>query len=103
PYFGSRIFGPVNDDPRFSKERVLSQLMAEHDLRGEQIVSIGDGPAEMMAIKAVAGFAIGVASDEVHQDGRINRLKRDHLLRSGADVIIPDYHDLPSVIRLLNI
>ena len=102
-YFGPRIFGPVNDDPRFSKERVLGQLLAEHGLRGNQIVSIGDGPAEMLAIKAVGGFAVGVASDEVQQDGRINRLKRDHLLRSGADVIIPDYHDLPSVLRLLNI
>jgi phosphoglycolate phosphatase-like HAD superfamily hydrolase len=99
--FGPRIFGPVNDDPRFSKERVLRQLMAEHGLRGDQIVSIGDGLAEMLAIKAAGGLAIGVASDEVYQDGRINRLKREHLLRSGADVIIPDYSDLPSVSRLL--
>jgi len=102
PYFGPRIFGPVNDDPRFSKQRVLSQLMSENGLGGDQIVSIGDGPAEMLAIKAVGGLAVGVASDEVHQDGRINRLKRDHLLRSGADVIIPDYHDLPSVLQLLS-
>jgi phosphoglycolate phosphatase-like HAD superfamily hydrolase len=101
PYFGTRIFGPVNDDPRFSKEGVLRQLLTEHGLRGDQIASIGDGPAEMLAIKAVGGLAVGVASDEVHRDGRINRLKRDHLIRSGADLIIPDYHDLPSVLRLL--
>jgi phosphoglycolate phosphatase len=100
-YFGPRIFGPVNNDPRFSKEQVLRQLMAEHKLHGDQIASIGDGPAEMLAIKAVGGLAIGVASDEVQQDGRINRLKRDHLLRAGADVIIPDYRDLNSVLRLL--
>ncbi len=100
-HFGPRIFGPVNDDPRFSKERVLNQLMAELGLCGNEIVSIGDGPAEMLAIKAVGGLAVGVASDEVHQDGRINRLKRDHLIRSGADLIIPDYHDLPSVMSLL--
>jgi len=100
-YFGERIFGPVNNDPRFSKERVLRRLMAEHDIRGDQIVSIGDGPAEMLAVKAVGGLAVGVASDEVNQDGRINKLKREHLLRSGADVIIPDYRDLVSVVRLL--
>jgi phosphoglycolate phosphatase len=92
-YFGALIFGPVNDDPGFSKEGVLRQLITEHDLRGDQIVSIGDGPAEMLAVKAVGGLAVGVASDEVHQDGRINRLKRDHLLRSGADVIISDYRN----------
>ena len=101
-YFGPRIFGPVNNDPRFSKERVLRQLMEEHDLRAEEIVAIGDGPAEILAIKAVGGLAIGVASDEVHQDGRVNRLKREHLLRSGADIIIPDYRDLKALLSLLS-
>jgi phosphoglycolate phosphatase-like HAD superfamily hydrolase len=100
-FFQERIFGPVNDDPNFTKERVLRQLMAERDFRGDQIVSIGDGPAEMRAIKAVGGLAIGVASDEVHQDGRINHLKRDHLIRSGADVIIPDYSNVANALRFL--
>jgi phosphoglycolate phosphatase-like HAD superfamily hydrolase len=101
-YFGERIFGPINNDPQFSKERVLRQLMADFGFQGQEIASIGDGPAEIRAIKAVGGLAIGVASDEVHQDGRINALKRDHLLRAGADVIIPDYRDLPTVVRLIS-
>lgn len=100
-YFGPRIFGPVNNDAGFSKQRVLRQLIAEHGLTGDQIVAIGDGPAEMIAAKVVGGLAIGVASDEVHQDGRVNRLKREHLLRAGADAIIPDYRDLAAVLRLL--
>jgi hypothetical protein len=33
--------------------------------------------------------------------GRINPLKRDHLLRAGADVIVPDYRNFPSVLHLL--
>jgi phosphoglycolate phosphatase len=101
-YFQERIFGPVNDDPDFTKEQVLRQLMVDHGLRGEQIVSIGDGPAEMRAIRAVGGLGVGVASDEVHQDGRINHLKRDHLIRSGADVIIPNYGNLDQILSLLN-
>jgi phosphoglycolate phosphatase len=101
-YFGQRIFGPINNDPQFAKERVLRQLMAEHDLRGDQIASIGDGPAEMLAMKVVGGLAIGVASDEVHQDGRINQLKREHLLRSGADVIIADYRQLTAILGFFN-
>lgn len=101
-HFGLRVFGPVNNDPKFSKERVLRQLMAEHNLRGEQIVAIGDGPAEIRAIKAVGGLALGVASEEVNRNGSINALKRDHLLRAGADVIFPDYRNLDSVLRLLN-
>jgi len=102
-YFAPRIFGPVDNDAAFSKERVLRQLMAEHDLRGDQIVAIGDGPAEMFAIKAVGGLAIGVASDEVAMSGRINPLKREHLLRAGADLIIPDYRDLSSILSALAI
>lgn len=100
-HFGSRIFGPVQNDPQFSKERTLRRLLSEHRLRGAEIVAIGDGPAEIVAIKAVGGLAIGVASDEVHQDGRINYLKRDHLLRSGADVIVPDYTELTPLMSLL--
>lgn len=100
-YFGERIFGPVNNDPQFSKEVTLRRLMAEHGLTGSQIVAIGDGPAEILAAKAVGGLALGVASDEVHRDGRINRLKRDHLLRAGADVIVADYCHLDPLVALL--
>jgi phosphoglycolate phosphatase len=100
-YFGPRIFGPVNNDPQFSKERTLRRLMNDHGLAASEIVAIGDGPAEIVAIKAVGGLAIGVASDEVHGDGRMNQLKREHLLRAGADIIIPDYRGLPKILRLL--
>jgi phosphoglycolate phosphatase len=102
-YFAERIFAPVNDNPSFTKERSLRQLMADHGLRGDEIVSIGDGPAEMLAIKSVGGLAIGVASDEVHKDGRINQLKREHLIRSGADLIIPEYRNLSAVLKAMNV
>jgi phosphoglycolate phosphatase-like HAD superfamily hydrolase len=75
--------------------------MAEHHIAGSEIVCIGDGPAEILAAKAVGGFALGVASDEVHKSGRINTLKREHLIRAGADVIVPDYQDLQSILNLL--
>lgn len=102
-YFGERIYGPVNNDPRFSKELVLRQLVKDHGLRPDEIVAIGDGPAEILAIKAVGGLAVGVASEEVRRDGRVNPLKREHLLRSGADIIIGDYSDLAAVLKILNL
>jgi phosphoglycolate phosphatase len=102
-YFAPRIFGPATNSTPFSKERVLRQLMAEHGLDGHEIVAIGDGPAEILAVKAVGGLAIGVASDEVNMSGRVNPLKRDHLLRAAADVIIPDYRELSQILRLLNL
>ena len=46
-------------------------------IRGDEIVTIGDGPAEIRAAKPSG--TLGVASDEIHQDGRV-KLKRDHLV-----------------------
>ena len=100
-FFGPRIFGPVDNDSQFSKQRVLEQLIAEHGLAGSQIACIGDGPAEMQAARAVGALALGVASDEIHKSGRINPLNREHLIRAGADVIVPDYRHLDVLLRLL--
>jgi phosphoglycolate phosphatase-like HAD superfamily hydrolase len=99
--FGARIYGPVDNDPQFSKLEVLERLIRERGLRGTEIVCIGDGPAEMQAARAVGALALGVASDEVSRSGRTNPLKRDHLLRAGADLIVPDYNELPPILRLL--
>jgi phosphoglycolate phosphatase len=100
-FFGPRVFGPSDNNASFSKENVLRGLMAEHGLRGSEIVVIGDGPAEILAARGVGALALGVASDEIHQDGRVNLLKRDHLLRAGVDVVVPDYRQLDSILRLL--
>ena len=101
PYFAPRIYGPIDNDPQFTKLQVLEMLIAEHALRGPEIVCIGDGPAEMQAARTVGALALGVASDEIHRAGRMNRLKYDHLARAGADVIVPDYHNLAPILQLL--
>jgi phosphoglycolate phosphatase-like HAD superfamily hydrolase len=101
PFFGPRIFGPVENDRSFSKQRVLEMLIAERGLAGSEIACIGDGPAEVLAAKAVGGLAIGVASDEIERSGRTNVLKREHLLRAGADVIVPDYRSIAAILRFL--
>jgi phosphoglycolate phosphatase-like HAD superfamily hydrolase len=101
PFFGPRIFGPIENDRTFSKQRVLETLIAERGLCGSEIACIGDGPAEILAAKAVGALAIGVASDEIERSGHINALKRDHLLRAGADVIVADYRDIDGILDLL--
>ncbi len=103
PYFGQRVFGPVENDPTFSKQVILEQLMAEHGLCGGQIACIGDGPAEILAAKAVGALAVGVASDEINRASRVNALKREHLLRAGADVIVADYRHLSPMCCLLGL
>lgn len=102
-FFAPRIYGPLDNDVQFSKVRVLQNLLAEQHLLGEEVAAIGDGPAEILAIKSIGGLAIGVASDEVDRSGRINSLKREHLVRAGADMIIGDYQNLEALLRLLPI
>ena len=100
-FFTEGIFGPETNSSAFSKEAVMRQLLAKHNLRGNQLIAIGDGPAEILAAKSLGALALGVASDEVHHDGRLNPLKREHLIRAGADIIIPDYQQLPAILDLL--
>jgi phosphoglycolate phosphatase-like HAD superfamily hydrolase len=100
-YFELRVYGPVNQDPKFSKLTVMQQLVKQ-GLPGKSLIAIGDGPAEMQAIKHVGGLAIGLASDEVRGSG-IDPLKREHLIKSGADIIIGDYHCWPVLFERLGL
>lgn len=102
PLFGGRVYGPVHNNPQFSKQRVIEQLILDHQTSGARVVAFGDGPAEIVAIKAVGGLAIGVASDEIDRSGRINPLKREHLIRAGADIIIPDFQNMSDLLRILS-
>jgi phosphoglycolate phosphatase-like HAD superfamily hydrolase len=90
PYFEKAIYAPVGDDPRFSKRAVIERLLEEYGLRGEELLGFGDGVVETAEMRRAGGVAVGVASHEPPQRG-VNPLKREQLIRAGADVIIPDF------------
>ena len=93
PYFGEHIYGST-PGLNFSKKQVIDRILHEEGIQGSHLLSFGDGPVEIEFIKAVGGLAIGVASDErAHGSGVIDEDKREHLLRAGADAIIPDYRN----------
>lgn len=94
PYFGGHIYGstPGKD---FSKKEVIDRIIHEEGIEGTHLLSFGDGPVEIEFTKAVGGLAVGVASDEhTNGSGNIDAHKREHLIRAGADAIIPDYRNL---------
>ena len=94
PFFGERIFGSTPGQ-EFSKKDVIDRILREEGISGSQLLSFGDGPVEIEFTKAVGGRAIGVASDEEQNgSGVIDPDKREHLLRAGADAIIPDYRNM---------
>jgi phosphoglycolate phosphatase len=97
PHFGSRIHAPDGDDATFSKRAVIENILKENNLRGEELLSFGDGVVETEEVRRVGGTAIAVASED--PSGGVNLWKRDRLLKAGADLVIADYrgHD-----KLLN-
>jgi phosphoglycolate phosphatase-like HAD superfamily hydrolase len=88
-FFGSEIHAPDGDDSTFSKRAVIERILNENNLRGEELLSFGDGVVETEEVRRVGGTAIAVASDEVR--GGVNAWKRDRLVPAGADVVIADY------------
>jgi phosphoglycolate phosphatase-like HAD superfamily hydrolase len=93
-YFGSNIYGALDDYVRFSKKMVIDRILQEHKITGSQLLSFGDGYVEIENTKQVGGLAVAVASDEAHNgSGRVDEWKRQRLLGVGADVVIPDFRD----------
>ncbi|HEV3440652.1 MAG TPA: HAD family hydrolase [Gemmata sp.] len=91
-FFPTGINAPKNNDPSFRKANVIARVLAELGIRGEELLSFGDGMVETAEVKRVGGVAIGVASSEYGSGlGVVNATKRAALIDAGADLIIPDY------------
>jgi phosphoglycolate phosphatase len=98
-YFGGRIFGSPPDSARFSKRAVLDKILAEENIRGENLLCFGDGPVEIFHARELGGLAVAVASDEDHNgSGRMDPAKRSQLLDAGAHVLIPDFGDAAALV-----
>ncbi len=100
--FEGRIFGAVGDINVEAKKIVVERIIREHGLAGHQFATFGDGPVELRETQKRGGIAIGVASDEVRRFG-LNVSKRKRLIRAGANLIIPDYSQLPQLLRVLQL
>jgi phosphoglycolate phosphatase-like HAD superfamily hydrolase len=101
-YFRGRIFGSPPDSAPFSKRAVLDKILAEENLRGENLLCSGDGPVEIFHAKELGGLAVAVASDEDHHaSGRMDPVKRAQLIDAGAHVVIPDYRDAAALMDAL--
>ena len=99
-YFGRHIYGALDDYKKFSKKMVIERILRENGIRGEQLLSFGDGYVEIENTKEVGGLAVAVASDEAHNgSGRFDEWKRQRLLGVGADVVVPDYRDAEALIE----
>ena len=62
-YFGEHIYGALDDYRNFSKRLIVERILADHGLRGDELLGFGDGYVEIEEIKKVGGVAVAVASD----------------------------------------
>jgi phosphoglycolate phosphatase len=100
-YFGKHVYGAIDDYKNFSKAMVIERILAENRIAGTELLGFGDGYVEIQNIKAVAGTAVAVASDETGRSGLPDPWKRDRLIGAGADLVIPDFREHRALVRLL--
>ena len=100
-FFEDRIFGPGEDPRVFSKLAVMQQVLVDSGCRGAQLLGFGDGFVETENIKQLGGIAVGCATDEEHRSGRVEEWKRTRLIQAGADVIVADYRNWPTLAERL--
>jgi hypothetical protein len=101
-FFGPRIYGATGDVTVEAKRVVLEQIVREHELRGENFVTFGDGPVEMRETRKRGGIAVGLCSDETRRFG-FNPAKRARLIRGGARLLIPDFSSVEPLLNVLRL
>jgi len=94
------IYGALDDYKNFSKRMVIQRIIKENNLCGPELVAFGDGYVEIEDTKSAGGIAVGVASNEYERKG-IDEWKRERLIASGADIIIPDFRQSQLLIDYL--
>jgi phosphoglycolate phosphatase-like HAD superfamily hydrolase len=100
-HFGGRIYGAVGDVTKEAKRLVLERIFSDigEDAPG-RILALGDGPVEIRETHKKGGYTIGVATDEIRRYG-LNPGKRRRLIEAGADLVIPDFCQMDTLLPLL--
>lgn len=102
-FFEGRIFGATGDINKEAKKIVLDRILDSIGTsEAASIITFGDGPVEIRETHKRGGIAIGIASNEIRRYG-LNMEKRKRLVQAGADIIVPDFCQSASLMRLLNI
>ena len=89
-----------DDDP---KEKVVKGLLENQNIRGEQLVTFGDGFPEMLYTYLAGGVGVGVLSrDESHYEhmGHFTvEQKKQRLLNAGAHILVYNpYENVPELL-----
>ncbi len=89
-YFNGGIFGSLDDVEKYSKKKVIEDLIREKNISGEHLVVTGDGPVEIRCARKAGGLGIGVTCNEETLAGA-DQKKVQRLTQAGADLLITDF------------
>ena len=100
-YFDA-IAGAPPDSTGCSKEQVIARLVEDEGLSGADFAVIGDGKVEIRLGREAGARTVGLAGDEAARRG-VNPVKRDRLVKAGADIIVGDFTDQEALMRFLGL
>jgi phosphoglycolate phosphatase-like HAD superfamily hydrolase len=99
-FFDGGIYGALDGDDSHRKERIIQRILDDHDLHGDELLVVGDGPVEIREAVGRDALALGVASDEVARRGW-NDAKVARLARAGAHFLVNDLEPAGELIDYL--
>ena len=81
---------------------MLRLLLEEKKLAGDRLLVVGDGKVEIALGAACGAYALGAATDETALRG-VNPVKRERLVKAGADALIGDFTCLDALKQWLGL
>jgi phosphoglycolate phosphatase-like HAD superfamily hydrolase len=101
-FFGDRVFGALSNYRDYSKDKVIRDILAKHDLSGANLLVVGDGYVEIQNGRDVDAVTWGVYTAEKNRY-HMNENKRGRLFRAGAHLLSRDLSECDAVLRHLEV
>jgi phosphoglycolate phosphatase-like HAD superfamily hydrolase len=99
-YFTGGIYGALDGSAANNKSAVIAEIIRQHQLHGDELLVVGDGPVEIRHGVECGAITLGVASDEIARCGW-NEAKITRLSASGATLLVGDFREYAALARLL--
>ncbi len=99
-YFTLIAGAPVGEE-NCSKEKVMAQLLEAEGLHGDEVAVIGDGKVEVRLGCEAGARTIGLATNE--REGGVDPVKRERLIKAGADTIAGDFTEKEALLDFLGL
>jgi len=100
--FFKEIKGAPEHKAACSKEAVMREIIEEKQIPGDRLLMIGDGKVEIALGAGCGAYTLGAATDEKSLCG-VNAVKRERLMKAGADAITGDFTDLPAIVSWMGL